>query len=66
MAEPKWIPITERLPEYDEMVLVTVVLLTGRFTMTDTYSVRYRKFLYWQSCVTAWMPLPEPYNPQHA
>lgn len=58
----KWIPVTERLPEYSCQTLVT--------TKWDTeYSVEYG--FYWgennkwgvvNNNVIAWMPLPEPYK----
>lgn len=56
-----WIPVSERLPDYDELVLAT----------DDCYRV----FIAWYSVihgwcsdrygccyVVAWMPLPEPYE----
>ena len=62
--EPKWIPVTERLPKYGERVLVF-----GGFTMYVAY---YDKNRYggesWHKLnskshycnPTHWMPLPEP------
>ena len=52
-AEPKtgWIPVSERLPEGDELVLVTVL---GH--------VRIWRMGISKVDVTAWMPLPEPYR----
>ena len=57
--EPKWIPVSERLPEKPNMYTVTdskgdVV----RFVFNDTESSRE----YWLRCAKAWMPLPEPYR----
>ena len=59
-AEPRWIPVTERLPKK-----------SGVYTVTDSKGdvVRFvfvtgsdssRK--YWYRCAKAWMPLPEPYK----
>lgn len=62
-AEPKWIPVTERLPEENEPVLVGIkykddfkMFVTARMDVT-----------YWQGLgrdikgEMRWMPLPEPY-----
>lgn len=61
----KWIPVTERLPEEDTNVLVTMV--KGRHkVMYAKYDRQLQKFCignYIRSkYVTAWMPLPEPYK----
>ena len=65
-AVPKWIPVTERLPEMNEWVLChrnkpikinvsRLVYIGGEIHWEDT-SLRFNDF------VTAWMPLPEPYK----
>lgn len=61
----KWIPVTERLPEEDTNVLVTLV--KGRCkVMYAKYDRQLQKFCvgnYIRSkYVTAWMPLPQPYK----
>ena len=55
---PRWIPVTERLPEDRNMVLATVdgvvrIAFYGNYMWeeVETYSILYP---------THWMPLPEP------
>ena len=76
--EPHWIPVTERLPEDGQEVLVTIEKQVDVF---DGYSDRRtvwhammhddeeeKHFCIWGdkqhlfSEVVAWMPLPEPYK----
>ena len=64
--EPKWIPVSERLPKEDTDVLVTYV--NGEETRIAPVNYGHST---WYDCVfettldplkvTAWMPLPEPY-----
>lgn len=60
-AEPHWIPVTERLPEYGEAVLT--------IAQDDVYEVNHivddvHGEWFWEDNgkVLAWMPLPEPYK----
>jgi hypothetical protein len=72
MQEPRWIPVTERLPEENK----TVIASTKDGVYPET---RYSKEYGWEWAfeagtdywvdledVTAWMPLPEPYEPQES
>ena len=75
----RWIPVEERLPEEDGEYLVTFLIdkkvcLVGYgccrkdvlgndigFGWYDLYSGTY----FSDKAFTAWMPLPEPYRPEH-
>ena len=56
----EWIPVTERLPEENVHVLITVLHEGKTYVTTDDY------FCYgfddWKDDVIAWQPLPEPYK----
>ena len=57
-----WIPCSERLPEKDELVLVTVwndVSIAWRNIYGGWVSA---EDMYGKEDVTAWMPLPKPYK----
>ena len=69
--EPRWIPISEKAPEESGMYLVS-----GRWK-NEPYEVWICEFMYlgelkgWANdaerpIVTAWMPLPAPYEPQES
>lgn len=62
---PKWIPVTEMLPQEPEIVLVTCQPKKGAANVNRAYYDRTTG--HWHgsgsmSSVTAWMPLPEPYK----
>lgn len=59
----QWIPVTERLPETDEMCLVTAKTQKGVRNVNRAYYMNG----FWHGSgsmanVTAWMPLPDPYE----
>lgn len=68
----KWIPCSNKLPDEDENVLVTVrgVIGNGNIILEDAILLGAYYDDGWYICefpdwthphVTAWMPLPEPY-----
>ena len=67
-AEPKWIPVTERLPDKMGTYLVTLDYKEyGTGVMTGVMSLWFHnEEIGWDSRVadevTAWMPLPEPWK----
>lgn len=63
--EQRWIPCSERLPEIDELVLVTDD--SGGVKTVDVdrcgqYECSEKRFWYYTQNVVAWMPLPEPFK----
>lgn len=64
--EPQWIPVVEQLPEKFENVLITYRIPNEK---TVRIWIGYRTETVWWTYgvnnpnVTAWMPLPEPYEP---
>lgn len=70
---PRWISVTERLPEEQDEYLVTWTAEGFRdkpfiqiieFDIEDRGWIleRYMKEMYRDVIITAWMPLPEPYK----
>ncbi len=67
-----WIPVSEKLPDVDELVLLSFENVTfamiGRYTVDDEDSGTFRagntdvSFAEHDMFVNAWMPLPEPYR----
>jgi hypothetical protein len=70
---PKWIPVTERLPEDEEFVLVCnddgLMMIAKHETETYEWYYKYTNYDFdiWeneeQGPVCYWMPLPEPPAP---
>ena len=63
-SEPQWIPCSERLPEYNQICIVTDE--TRRHTYEygfhdETYDEE-SGWTYMGHKIIAWMPLPEPYK----
>lgn len=52
--QPRWIPVTERLPEEGQRVL-------GQFDDGYLWTINYSSVGI-TSHIVAWMPLPEPYR----
>ena len=62
-----WIPVDERLPEDETMMLVTCQTKAGRRSVNRAwYGAGCWHGTGSMSGVTAWMPLPEPYSPERS
>ena len=58
----KWIPVKERLPEYDTPVLVTIDYAGERDISIDYYSKDYMEWMNFDDNVVAWAELPDIYR----
>lgn len=64
--KPQWIPVSERLPEEYEDVLITYKIPKKK---AQRIWIGYRTEMGWCAYglnwpnITAWMPMPEPYDP---
>lgn len=62
----RWIPVSERLPDYNEEVLITdgkYVTIDERYFLENTEDGEaYTWGINGWNDVVAWMPLPEPYK----
>lgn len=57
----KWIPCSERLPEYPGVYMTT--LDYGKHGLSTGARYYHGKYFKWMNeCVIAWMPLPDPYK----
>ena len=62
--EPKWIPVSERLPEKEGLYFVSVKNdHQRRYSKTCYFS---RKNWFVRQDIIAWMPLPKPYEPHES
>ena len=73
-VEPQWIPVSEKLPNELERVLITVCYSNDRkdkvIQVGSVYTDRFgdlvwnytEEYGFCKSKVLAWMPLPEPYK----
>lgn len=61
--EPRWIPVTERLPEEGQFVIVSYPYDASDYSRKRVMTAWYHKE-YGFTCgiADAWMPLPEPYR----
>ena len=60
--EQQWIPVSERLPEKDGRYLVTCTKWGAWEVDWNIFYKEPREGWLWEQDVSAWMPLPEPYD----
>lgn len=63
--EPRWIPVTEKLPEESTAVLVWCPERKNIYCAYYNEKHWWIFGAYWEGIemkITAWMPLPQPYN----
>lgn len=59
----RWIPVTEGLPEKDGLYLVTYQNWGALEVDWNIWIAEQKPSWLWEQGVTAWMPLPEAYEP---
>lgn len=65
LDQTRWIPVSDRLPEKNVWVLVTVVQGSSLYVETmriDKYKGMFTDNIDYYGSVIAWMPLPQPYT----
>lgn len=65
-TQPQWIPCSERLPDKDGRYLTTC---SNERVLRVDWNIWYNKpkpSWLWEQGVTAWMPLPEPYEEEQS
>lgn len=67
LSKPKWIPVTERVPEVDQPVMICAFgksvgegVYRGHDGFHHVWKMYTSSGTYWDDEVTHWMPLPEP------
>jgi len=77
LEQERWIPVSERLPTKEEYIANNglFIVTDGNRTYAEYFDV-YNSIKYFgeptmngfrvDRCVSAWMPLPKPYEPQES
>ena len=67
LSKPKWIPVTERLPEVDQPVMIFAFgksvgegVYRGHDGFHHVWKMYTSSGTYWDDEVTHWQPLPQP------
>jgi len=61
--EPKWIPVTEKLPDMGKYVLCSVNKINVYESDLEIVIVQFHNEGWWtDGRIKAWMPLPKPYK----